>query len=145
MTFVDTNILLDLVTNDPSFSAWSLAQLETASLVGPVIINDVVYAELSVRYASKERLDAFISAANLRHDPVPTESLFLAGKVFQEYRKAGGTRTSVLPDFFIGAHAAVLKVPLITRDVGRYRTYFPTVELVAPEQSKPLDGAPHSI
>ena len=132
MTLVDTNVLLDLVTDDPHFSTWSLAQLEAGSLRGPLIINDVVYAELSVRYAAKERLDAFISEADLRHQPIPKDSLFLAGKVFQQYRKAGGTRTGVLPDFFIGAHAAVLEIPLLTRDAGRYRTYFPTVELIIP-------------
>lgn len=132
MTFVDTNVLLDLVTNDPAFSAWSLGQLEAASLRGPMVVNDVVYAELSVRYASKERLDAFIAEAELRHEPVPREALFLAGKVFRQYRKAGGQRAGVLPDFFIGAHAAVQGIPLLTRDVGRYRTYFPTVDLIEP-------------
>ena len=137
MTLVDTNVLLDLVTDDPQFAEWSIAQLEAASLNGPLIINDVIYAELSVRYGSKEDLDAFINEAGLKHEPVPSPALFLAGKVFQKYRKSGGVRTGVLPDFFIGAHAAVLELPLLTRDTGRYGTYFPTVDLVAPENRKP--------
>ncbi len=137
MILVDTNILLDLVTDDPKFAEWSIAQLEAASLNGPLIINDVIYAELSVRYGSKEDLDAFINEAGLKHEPVPSSALFLAGKVFQKYRKSGGVRTGVLPDFFIGAHAAVMELPLLTRDIGRYRTYFPTVDLVAPEKKMP--------
>ena len=90
-------------TNDPDFSNWSLAQLEAASLKGVLIINDVIYAELSVRYASIEKLDTFIESAELRQNAIPKESLFLAGKAFQQYRRSGGTRTGVLPDFFIGA------------------------------------------
>lgn len=137
MILVDTNILLDLVTDDPNFAEWSIAQLEAASLIGPLIINDVIYAELSVRYDAKEDLHTFIIEARLKHEPVPNSALFLAGKVFQKYRKSGGVRTGVLPDFFIGAHAAVLELPLLTRDTGRYRTYFSTVDLVAPENRKP--------
>lgn len=132
MTLVDTNVLLDLVTDDPNFAEWSMAQLEAASLVGPLVINDVVYSELSVRYAKKEPLDSFVEGAGLKIQPIPPAALFLAGKVFQKYRKAGGTRTGVLPDFFIGAHAAVGELPLLTRDVGRYQTYFPTVKLITP-------------
>ena len=137
MILVDTNILLDLVTDDPNFAEWSIARLEAASLIGPLIINDVIYAELSVRYDAKEDLDTFITEAGLKHEPAPNSALFLAGKVFQKYRESGGARTGVLPDFFIGAHAAVLELPLLTRDTGRYRTYFPTVDLVAPENSRP--------
>ncbi len=132
MTLVDTNVLLDLVTDDPNFADWSISQLEAASLMGPLLINDVIYSEMSVRYASKEQLDAFIDGVGLKMDPVPTAALFLAGKVFQKYRQAGGTRTGVLPDFFIGAHAAVSELPLLTRDVGRYRTYYPTLKLITP-------------
>ena len=137
MTIVDTNVLLDLVTDDPQFAEWSIAQLEAASLNGSLIINDVIYAELSVRYDAKEDLDTFINEAGLKHEAVPSSALFLAGKVFRKYRKSGGVRTGVLPDFFIGAHAAVLELPLLTRDTGRYRTYFPTVDLVVPENRKP--------
>ena len=131
MTFVDTNVLLDLVTDDPVHAEWSLAQLEAAALRGPLVINSVVYAELSVRYARIEDVDAFVSRAGLRREPVPEAALFLAGKAFAAYRRAGGRRTGVLADFFIGAHAAVLRAPL-TRDRARYRTYFPTVEMIAP-------------
>lgn len=133
MTLVDTNVLLDLVTNDEAWADWSVAQLEEASLRGPLVINDVVYAELSVRYERIEDLEAFIDAAGLELRPLPRSALFLAGKVFTRYRRSGGTRTGVLPDFFIGAHAAVAELPLLTRDVGRYQTYFPTVELIIPE------------
>ncbi len=136
MTLVDTNVLLDLVTDDPQFADWSIAQLEAASLVGPLLINDVIYAELSVRYDSKEQLDAFISGIGLKREPIPDAALFLAGKVFRKYRKAGGTRSGVLPDFFIGAHAAVRGLPLLTRDLGRYRSYYPTVEVIVPVKGK---------
>ncbi|MBS7708015.1 type II toxin-antitoxin system VapC family toxin [Chelatococcus asaccharovorans] len=132
MTLVDTNILLDLVTNDRDWADWSIEQLETAALVGSLMINDVVYAELSVRYDRIEGLDTFIETAGLELIPIPRAALFLAGKVFTQYRKAGGSRTGVLPDFFIGAHAAVQGLPLLTRDLKRYRTYFPTVELISP-------------
>lgn len=132
MTLVDTNVLLDLVTDDPKFAGWSISQLEAASLVGPLFINDVIYAELSVRYETKEKLDEFVDGAGLKMDPIPAAALFLAGKVFQQYRKSGGTRTGVLPDFFISAHAAVSEHPLLTRDVGRYQTYYPTLKLVTP-------------
>ncbi|SCB61188.1 hypothetical protein GA0061105_115127 [Rhizobium aethiopicum] len=132
MTFVDTNVLLDLVTDDPEWSDWSIAQLETASIEGPLLINDLVYAELAVRYETIEALEAFVEQAALEMVPMPKPALFLAGKVFTQYRKAGGTRTGVLPDFFIGAHAAVQQLPLLTRDVGRYRSYFPSLKLIAP-------------
>lgn len=132
MTLVDTNVLLDLITDDPGFAEWSISQLEAASLTGPLLINDVIYAELSVRYDAKERLDAFIAGVGLKMAPVPTAALFLAGKVFLKYRQSGGTRTGVLPDFLIGAHAAVSEYPLLTRYVGRYRTYYPTLDLITP-------------
>lgn len=132
MILVDTNVLIDIATDDPVWAPWSLAQLEAASLSGPLLINDVVYAELSVRYPRIEALDHFVSEAQLDLVAMPRAALFLAGKVFADYRRAGGTRTGVLPDFFIGAHAAVAGLPLLTRDAGRYRTYFPTLALIAP-------------
>jgi len=131
--FVDTNVLLDIVTDDPTWADWSIAQLENASLGGTLWINDIVYAELAVRYDRIEEVDALLDQAGLELAPVPREALFLASKVFTRYRKAGGTRTGVLPDFFIGAHAAVSGLPLLTRDVARYRTYFPTLTLIAPD------------
>lgn len=132
MTLVDTNVLLDLVTNDPVWAGWSIEQLENASLRGPLLINDIIYAELAVRYERIEDLDAFVAEAQLVLVPFSRAALFLAAKVFTQYRRAGGTRTGVLPDFLIGAQAAVEKLPLLTRDVGRYRSYFPTVELICP-------------
>ena len=135
MTLVDTNVILDLVTNDPDWSGWSIAQLEEAALKGPLCINDVVYAELSVRYARIEDLEAMLDDAAIEVARTPRDALFLAGKVFVQYRKSGGARTGVLPDFFIGAHAAVSGLPLLTRDGGRYRTYFPSMALIAPEKA----------
>lgn len=134
MTLVDTNVLLDVVTDDPTWADWSIEQLEAAALRGPLLINDVVYAELAVRYERIERLETFLSEAGLDMAAMPRSALFLAGKVFQKYRKAGGSRTGVLPDFFIGAHAAVDRVDLLTRDTARYRTYFPTVKLITPDR-----------
>lgn len=133
MILVDTNVLLDLVTDDPVWAPWSVDRLEAAALEGPLLINDVIYAELAVRYAKIERLDEFVAAAGLIQAPIPKAALFLAGKAFTAYRKAGGSRTGVLPDFFIGAHAAVGGFPVLTRDSGRYRSYFPKLALITPE------------
>ncbi len=132
MTFVDTNVLLDVLTDDPVWARWSLGQLDAAALRGRVAINAVVYAELSVRFERIEDLDAVVAQAGLIVESIPRAALFLAGKAFQHYRAAGGARTAVLPDFFIGAHAAVDGVPLLTRDTRRYRTYFPSLALIAP-------------
>jgi hypothetical protein len=132
LTLVDTNVLLDVFTDDPRWADWSVARLDAASLRGPLIINEVVYAELSVRFAAIEVLDAALAEAGVVLTPSPRAALFLAGKAFARYRAAGGARSGVLLDFFIGAHAAVSRLALLTRDSGRYRTYFPTVELVAP-------------
>lgn len=132
VVLVDTNVLLDLVTDDPNWSEWSLARLEEAALAGPVLINDIVYAETSIRYARMEDLDSMLAEAMIEIVSTPRSALFLAGKAFQQYRAAGGTRTGILPDFFIGAHAAVEGLPLLTRDASRYRRYFPKVTLIAP-------------
>jgi predicted nucleic acid-binding protein len=129
---VDTNVLLDLVTDDPNWAEWSLARLEEAALRGPVLVNDVVYAETSVRYERIEDLDAMLAAAMIDIAPTPRPALFLAGKAFRQYRAAGGVRTGVLPDFFIGAHASIEGWALLTRDARRYRTYFPKLALIAP-------------
>ncbi|MDH4442555.1 MAG: type II toxin-antitoxin system VapC family toxin [Rhizobium sp.] len=133
MILVDTNVLLDLVTEDPVWVEWSIAQLESVALQGPLLINDVIYAELAARYHSIERLDAFVLQAELTHIPMPKAALFLAGRVFTRYPRAGGQRSGVLPDFFIGAHAAVEGMKLLTRDTGRYRSYFPTLRLISRE------------
>ena len=132
MTLVDTNVLLDVVTNDVVWADWSIHQLDAAALQGPLVINDVVYAELSVRFATIEALEGVLGEARLLMEAIPRSALFLGGKVFQRYRVSGGRRTGVLPDFFIGAHAAVARLPLLTRDVRRYRRYFPTLLLIAP-------------
>jgi predicted nucleic acid-binding protein len=133
VTLVDSNVLLDIFTRDPKWWDWSLMQLEEAALHGPLLINDTIYAETSVRYRSIEDFDATLARVGVTVAPIPRRALFLAGKVFTQYRNAGGNRTGVLPDFFIGAHAAVVSVPLLTRDARRYRSYFPTVVLIAPE------------
>lgn len=132
MTLVDTNVLLDLFTADPQWSPWSSMQLERLALAGPLAITDIVYAELSVRFATIEAVDSTIERAGLVMLATPRPALFLAGKAYRSYRQSGGTKTGVLPDFFIGAHAAVAKFPLLTRDPRRYRAYFPSVELIAP-------------
>ncbi len=134
MTLVDTNVLLDLVTADPVWADWSRHQLSAASLRGKLEINDVVYAELSIRYQRIEDLDAMLSRAEIDIRAMPRSALFLAGKAFLQYRARGGTRTGVLPDFFVGAHAAVTGLSLLTRDATRYRSYFPGIVVVSPEQ-----------
>ncbi|HYD88253.1 MAG TPA: type II toxin-antitoxin system VapC family toxin [Vitreimonas sp.] len=132
---VDTNVLLDLATDDPVWADWSVHQLENAALRGPLLINDVVYAELSVRFTTIEALNSFVADGDFTHTATPREALFLAAKAYQRYRAAGGARSGVLPDFFIGAHASVAGLPLLTRDDGRYRTYFPKLELITPKGS----------
>jgi hypothetical protein len=132
MTLVDTNVLLDLVTDDPTWADWSIRQLDAASLRGELAINDVVYAELSVRFATIEAVETVLHDAGLAMTAMPRAALFLAGKAFQRYGAAGGQRNGVLPDFFIEAYAAVTGMDLLTRDPQRYRRYFPTVSLLAP-------------
>ncbi|CAH2603769.1 Type II toxin-antitoxin system VapC family toxin [Rhodovastum atsumiense] len=134
-TLIDTNVLLDLVTDDPTWAGWSVQQLDAAALRGKLLINDIVYAELSVRFGRIENLEALVDEAGLIVTPIPRPALFLAAKAFQRYRAAGGTRTGVLPDFFIGAHAAVAGLPLLTRDPQRFRTHYPTVALITPQDS----------
>ena len=136
MILVDTNVLLDVVEDDPTWADWSQRQLDAASLRGPICINPVIYAELSMAFARIEELESVVSDGGLEVEEVPREALFLAGKVFLQYRQRSRNvvKRNVLPDFFIGAHAAVRGMPILTRDVGRYRTYFPTVELVTPKR-----------
>ena len=133
MTLVDSNVLLDVVTDGEVWADWSQAQLERAALRGPLIINDVVYAEISTRFTSAEAVDSMLLDLSVDVAPMPRSALFLAGKAYLQYRANGGTRTGVLTDFCIGAHAAVEALPLLTRDARRYRHYFPTVALIAPE------------
>ena len=133
MLLVDTNVILDIVENDPQWAVWSQTQLEAASLQYTLAINSVIYAELSIAYKRIEELETMIERAELRLEPIPREALFLAGRIFLKYRRHKGTKSGVLPDFFVGAHAAVANIPLLTRDVDRYRTYFPSVKLITPK------------
>lgn len=133
-TLVDSNVLLDVITEDPVWLPWSSAALAGAAEAGPLWINPVIYAEVSVRFSSVEALEDALPARDYRREPLPWAAAFLAGKVFLDYRRNKGTKSTTLPDFFIGAHAAVAGFDLLTRDVGRYRTYFPTVRIVAPER-----------
>ncbi len=134
MILVDTNVLLDVATDDPVWAEWSLARLDQAAKRDKLAIDPVVYAELSVGYVRIEELDAVLSLIDIDIDPLPREALFLAGKVFQRYRRRGGGKTGVLPDFFIGAHAAVAGMALLTRDPRRYRNYFPGLKLICPDK-----------
>lgn len=134
MIFVDTNVLLDVVQDDPVWADWSQQRLDAAGAVDQLAINEVVYAELAVGYQDMDALDAMIAQAELVVMPMSRTALFVAGKVYGRYRVAGGIRTGVLPDFFIGAQALVDEATLLTRDVRRYRTYFPGLQLIAPDQ-----------
>ena len=132
MLLVDTNVLIDVLENEPDWADWSIAQLQAQSRVHKLAINPVIYAELSLAFSTVEALDEAIEQLALRVIELPRPALFLAGKAFVRYRRQGGKRTNVLADFFIGAHAAVLGCPILTRDVTRYQTYFPSVKLITP-------------
>ena len=132
MIFVDTNVIIDVSTDDSAWADWSQEQLDSAVRREPLAINEIVYAELSVGCRFPDEVDALLTRFGIVIDPTPRRALFLAGKAFQRYRRAGGTRTGVLADFFIGAHAVIADSVLITRDGGRYRTYFPGIELITP-------------
>jgi predicted nucleic acid-binding protein len=136
MILVDTNVLLDVVEDDPAWADWSQRQLDAASLRGSICINPVIYAELSMAFARIEELEAVVTDGGIEVEEIPREALFLAGKVFVRYRQRsrGTVRRNVLPDFLIGAHAAVRDLPILTRDAGRYRTCFPTVGLITPKR-----------
>ncbi|MBU3708657.1 MAG: type II toxin-antitoxin system VapC family toxin [Burkholderiaceae bacterium] len=129
---VDTNILVDVLENDPEWAAWSVAQLRAQSKVHRLVINPIIYSELSLTFSSVEDLDEVLDGLKLPVLEMPRPALFLAGKAFVQYRRSGGAKNNVLGDFFIGAHAAVSDLPLLTRDTRRYKNYFPTVKLVAP-------------
>lgn len=131
-TLVDSNVLLDLFTRDAQWAGWSAEQLANALDQGPVVVNQIVYAEVSFGFSTVEALDAVLSGDRFVRANLPWPAAFLAARAHRTYRARGGSRTATLPDFFIGAHAAVLGLRLLTRDAARYRTYFPTVELVTP-------------
>ncbi len=129
---VDTNVLLDYFTEDDEWFDWSASMLEEAATGGRLIVNPVIFAEASVRYDSIEDLLEDLPREFVERRPLPWEAAFLAGKCFLAYRRGGGTRTAPLPDFFIGAHAAVEDLTLLTRDPRRFRAYFPKLRIIAP-------------
>lgn len=129
---VDSNVLLDVLTDDPRWFDRSAAKLAALAEDHDLIINPIVYAEVSIGFDRIEGLDAALPTESFRREPLPWEAVFLAGKCFVRYRRAGGARHSPLPDFYIGAHAAVRGIPLLTRDAGRYRAYFPKLEVIVP-------------
>jgi len=129
---VDSNVILDIVTEDKRWFPWSSEALAHYSETYAFVINPVIYAEVSIGFDRVEDVEAVLSPMLFRRDPIPWEAAFLAGKCFLRYRKKGGSKRSPLPDFFIGAHAAVLGIPLLTRDASRYRTYFPKLRLIVP-------------
>lgn len=130
---IDSNVLLDLMTKDARWFPWAAAEVERAADRFRLAINPVIYAEVSVRYSRIEDLEAALPKAMFDREATPYEAAFLAGKSFLAYRRRGGTKRSPLPDFFIGAHAAIAGYPLLTRDAARYRTHFPRLRLIAPD------------
>lgn len=132
MVIVDTNVLVDVLEDDPAWADWSAGQMRELSKVHELAINPVIYAELSLTFEAVEDLDAVVAELDLKFLEVPRPALFLAGKAFVRYREQGGVKTNVLADFLIGAHAAVTGCRILTRDTRRYLGYFPTVDLIAP-------------
>lgn len=132
---VDANVLLDVMTEDANWLAWSADALKRTADRHRLVINPIIYAEVSVRYSRIEDLDAALPRAMFGREAIPYAAAFLAGKAFLAYRQRGGTRRAPLPDFFIGAHAAVAGYWLMTRDAARYRTYFPRLQLIAPGEA----------
>ena len=130
---VDSNVILDILTEDKKWFPWSSETLADCAEQNELVINPIIYAEVSIRFKRIEDLEDVLSPSYFRRDPIPWEAAFLAGKCFLAYRRRGGRRRSPLPDFFIGAHAAVAGIRLLTREVSRYRTYFPTLNLIVPE------------
>lgn len=130
---VDTNVLVDVLEDDPAWADWSTRQLRAQAQVHDLFINPVIYSELSLAFDSVEALDKVIEGLGLGFEEIPRPALFLAGRAFVKYRREGGVKANVLADFFVGAHAAVLGCGILTRDARRYRNYFPRVALVAPE------------
>jgi len=132
VTLVDSSVILDIVTDDPAWAEWSAGALARARDDGLLVINPIVYAEVSTGFDRIEDLDDAVPADDFRREPLPYEAGFVAGKAFLAYRRRDGQKRSPLPDFYNGAHAAVRRYRLLTRDAARYRTYFPTVTVIAP-------------
>lgn len=131
-TIVDSCVLLDVITADEHWADWSAGEIAAALDFGRVVINPLIYAEVSVSYETVEELEELLPASDYEREPLPYLAGFAAGKAFVRYRRAGGDKRSPMPDFYIGAHAAVAGYRLLTRDVRRYRTYFPTIDIIAP-------------
>jgi predicted nucleic acid-binding protein len=125
-------VILDVVTDDPRWSDWSSSMLSRFAEDGRLVINPIIYAEISIGFERIEQLENVLADESFLREALPWEAGFLAGKCFLEYRRRGGARRSPLPDFYIGAHAAVAGIPLLTRDARRYRTYFPRLRIIAP-------------
>lgn len=132
MLLVDTNVLVDVLQDDPQWANWSIGQLRAQGSIHQLTINPIIYAEISLSFSTLEGLDSAVSTLALELREIPRPALFLAAKAYVQYRRRGGSKLQVLPDFFIGAHAAVEGWPLLTRDASRFRTYFPTLEVIAP-------------
>jgi len=132
-TLVDSNVLIDVVVRDKQWAAWSIEALIEALEAGPVFVDQVVFAEISIGYRTAEACQDALAVQGIERVPIPWPAAFLAGRAYSAYKQRGGTKLAPLPDFFIGAHAAVAGLRLLTRDASRYRTYFPTVDLIAPE------------
>jgi len=133
---IDSCVLLDLFTNDPNWADWSENILNQYSQTNSLYINSIIYTELSICFNRIEELEAAINQIGIKVLEIPREALFLAGKIFLEYRKNKGTKNSTLPDFFIGAHAIVNSLTLVTRDTARFKTYFPKLRLITPEDNR---------
>jgi predicted nucleic acid-binding protein len=131
-TLVDSCVILDVATGDPRWADWSAGRIAEALDAGRVVINPLIYAEVSVGYSSVEELDDLLPAGDYQREPLPYRAGFAAGKAYLRYRRSGGGKRSPVPDFYIGAHAAVAGYRLLTRDASRYQTYFPKLELIVP-------------
>lgn len=130
-TLVDSNVLIDVFERDPTWHDWSVRQLEERSRAGRLLINPLIYAEISLTFSDSRKLDALLGEHFGRED-LPWDAAFLAGRAYEQYRRSGGVKTSPLPDFYIGAHALTRHYPLLTRDTRRYKAYFPKLKLIAP-------------
>lgn len=133
---VDSNVILDVITDDPAWGGWASETLAETSRAFTLAINPVIYAEISIRFQTIEELEEMLPVNFFDRRAIPYEAAFLAGKCFMRYKRLGGTRSSTLPDFLIGAHAAVSEMTLLTRDASRYRTYFPRLGLICPEKPR---------
>lgn len=133
---VDSSVILDVFTDAPKWADWSIDALTEYGKNHTFIINDIIYSEISLAFETADKLDHAINSAGFKNERIPTSALIAAAKAFVSYRKNKGTKTSTLPDFFIGAHAQVLKIPLLTRDTSRIKTYYPDVRIISPEASE---------